>query len=145
SGEWVYREGREPGAVFTRVAASHIRVGTFQSFALRRDHEALQQLADHVIERHYPHIDTTAADKYRQLFEAICKNQAQLIAQWMQLGFIHGVMNTDNMTVSGEASDYGPFAVMDAYHAVTGFSAIDQQGRDAYGILPSVGQRHLVQ
>ncbi|UZK04445.1 protein adenylyltransferase SelO [Venatoribacter cucullus] len=143
SGEWVYREGREPGAVFTRVAASHIRVGTFQYFALRRDHEALQQLADHVIERHYPHIDTTAADKYRQLFESICKNQAQLIAQWMQLGFIHGVMNTDNMTVSGEAIDYGPCAFMDAYHPDTVFSSIDRQGRYAYSNQPAIGQWNL--
>ena len=143
SGEWVYREGREPGAVFTRVAASHIRVGTFQYFALRRDHEALQQLADHVLARHYPHIDTTAADKYRQLFEAICKNQAQLIAQWMQLGFIHGVMNTDNMTVSGEAIDYGPCAFMDAYHPDTVFSSIDRQGRYAYANQPAIGQWNL--
>src|SRR5690606_28518474 len=123
--------------------ASHIRVGTFQYFALRRDHEALQQLADHVIERHYPHIDITAADKYRQLFAAICKNQAQLIAQWMQLGFIHGVMNTDNMTVSGEAIDYGPCAFMDAYHPDTVFSSIDRQGRYAYSTQPAIGQWNL--
>ena len=143
SGEWVYREGREPGAVFTRVAASHIRVGTFQYFALRRDHDALQQLADHVIERHYPHIDAHSNEKYRQLFEAICKNQAQLIAQWMQLGFIHGVMNTDNMTVSGESIDFGPCAFMDAYHPETVFSSIDRQGRYAYRNQPAIGQWNL--
>ncbi|MCD8521409.1 MAG: YdiU family protein [Saccharospirillaceae bacterium] len=143
SGEWVIRDGREPGAVFTRVAASHIRVGTFQYFALRRDGEAVQQLADHVLARHYPHINRNDDDAYRQLFEAICRKQAELIAQWMQLGFIHGVMNTDNMTVSGEAIDYGPCAFMDAYHPETVFSSIDRHGRYAYQNQPAIGQWNL--
>jgi len=143
SGEWVIRDGREPGAVFTRVAASHIRVGTFQYFALRRDGEAVKQLADHVLARHYPHINSSDDDAYLQLFEAICHKQAELIAQWMQLGFIHGVMNTDNMTVSGEAIDYGPCAFMDAYHPETVFSSIDRHGRYAYQNQPAIGQWNL--
>ncbi len=143
SGEWVMRNGREPGAVFTRIAASHIRIGTFQYFALRRDGEAVKQLSDHVLARHYPHIDSAACDAYLQLFEAICRKQAELIAQWMQLGFIHGVMNTDNMTVSGEAIDYGPCAFMDAYHPETVFSSIDRNGRYAYQNQPAIGQWNL--
>ncbi|WP_430460227.1 protein adenylyltransferase SelO [Thalassolituus sp. LLYu03] len=143
SGEAVVREQMEPGAVFTRVAASHIRVGTFQYFALRRDNEALQLLADHVLARHYPDIDTQADDRYRQLFRAVCQRQAQLIARWMLLGFIHGVMNTDNMTISGETIDYGPCAFMDAYHNETVFSSIDRQGRYAYQNQPAIGQWNL--
>ncbi|MEE2732600.1 MAG: YdiU family protein [Pseudomonadota bacterium] len=143
SGEPVLRERAEPGAVFTRVAASHIRVGTFQYFALRQDSEALQALADHVLERHYPTIDRTADDRYLQLFSAICQRQAQLIAQWLQLGFIHGVMNTDNMTVSGETIDYGPCAFMDAFSAGKVFSSIDQGGRYAYQNQSAIGQWNL--
>src|SRR5690606_11326177 len=124
---------------FNRVAASHIRVGTFQYFALRRDHEALQQLADHVIERHYPHIDLNSSDKYRQLFAAICKNQAQLIAQWMQLGFIHGVMHTDNMPVSGEAIAYDSCAFMDVYDPDAVLGSVGLQGRYASANRPALG------
>jgi len=129
--------------VFTRVASSHIRVGTFQYFALRRDAEALAQLTDHVIERHYPHIDNSAEDKYLQMFKAICLRQAELIAQWMNIGFIHGVMNTDNMTASGETIDYGPCAFMDAFHRETVFSSIDRNGRYAYNNQPAIGQWNL--
>ena len=143
TGEEVVRERMEPGAVFTRVAASHIRVGTFQFFALRQDYEALTALADHVLERHYPEIDRSAEDRYLQLYRAICLRQAHLIAKWLQLGFIHGVMNTDNMTVSGETIDYGPCAFMDAFSAGKVFSSIDQQGRYAYQNQSAIGQWNL--
>ncbi len=143
SGEQVVRQIPEPGAVFTRVAASHIRVGTFQYFALRQDQAAVQALADHVLERHYPEIDQSAEDRYLQLYRAICERQGNLIAQWLQLGFIHGVMNTDNMTVSGETIDYGPCAFMDAYSADKVFSSIDQGGRYAYQNQPAIGQWNL--
>lgn len=142
TGEAVYRERAEPGAVLTRVAASHIRVGTFQFFAARQDAEALRLLADHVIARHYPDI---AGDEnpYLALLRAVVDRQARLIAKWMALGFIHGVMNTDNMTVSGETIDYGPCAFMDVYHPNTVFSSIDQHGRYAYVNQPKVGQWNL--
>jgi uncharacterized protein YdiU (UPF0061 family) len=143
SGEPVVRQQREPGAVFTRVGSSHIRVGTFQYFALRRDEEGLKAIADHVIKRHYPDIDSTAEDRYLQMFNAICKAQAELIAKWMLLGFIHGVMNTDNMTVSGETIDYGPCAFIDAFSMNKKFSSIDQQGRYAYNNQPAIGQWNL--
>jgi uncharacterized protein YdiU (UPF0061 family) len=143
SGELVVRQQREPGAVFTRVASSHIRVGTFQYFALHRDEEGLTALADHVIERHYSEIDSAADDRYLQMFKAICKAQADLIAHWMLLGFIHGVMNTDNMTVSGETIDYGPCAFIDAFSMNKKFSSIDQQARYAYNNQPAIGQWNL--
>lgn len=143
SGESVLRERPEPGAVFTRVAASHIRVGTFQYIALRQDDDALRTLADHVLERHYPHIDRQVDDRYLQLFESICERQAKLIAQWLLLGFIHGVMNTDNMTVSGETIDYGPCAFMDTYSAGKVFSSIDQNGRYAFQNQSAIGQWNL--
>lgn len=143
SGEKVVRERLEPGAVFTRVAASHIRVGTFQYFALRRDQEALKTLADHVLARHFPDIDSTADDRYLQMFRAVCQRQAELIARWMLAGFIHGVMNTDNMTISGETIDYGPCAFMDAYHSETVYSSIDRNGRYAFQNQPAIGQWNL--
>ncbi|WP_276679954.1 protein adenylyltransferase SelO [Thalassolituus oleivorans] len=143
SGEHVIREQREPGGVFTRVASSHIRVGTFQYFAVRRDIDGLRTLADHVLARHYPEINNQADDRYLQLFTAICHKQAELIANWMQLGFIHGVMNTDNMTVSGETIDYGPCAFMDTYKANTVYSYIDRNGRYAYQNQPAIGQWNL--
>ena len=143
SGEQVVRERQEPGAVFTRVAASHIRVGTMQLFALRQDETALRAMADHVLQRHYPHLDQTAEDRYLQLFKAICQRQAELIAQWLLLGFIHGVMNTDNMTLSGETIDYGPCAFMDAFKANQVFSSIDHNGRYAYQNQPAIGQWNL--
>ncbi|WP_369984183.1 YdiU family protein [Thalassolituus sp.] len=146
SGETVIRQQREPGAVFTRVAASHIRVGTFQYFALRRDHDALRALADHVINRHYREVKNTSEEsekKYLNLFKKITENQAKLIAKWMNLGFIHGVMNTDNMTVSGETIDYGPCAFIDSFNRKKVFSSIDQQGRYAYINQPAIGQWNL--
>ena len=142
TGEYVFREEALPGAVLTRVASSHIRVGTFEYFRSRGDKDGLQQLADHVIARHYPDL-SDATDQYERLLEAIIARQAQLVAQWMHLGFIHGVMNTDNMTVSGETIDYGPCAFMEAYHPSTVFSFIDRHGRYAYANQPSIAQWNL--
>jgi len=132
SGEQVVRDGIVPGGIFTRVAQSHIRVGTFQWFAAGKDDENLRVLADHVIARHYP--DAMKQERpYRSLLDGVIERQAELVAQWMQLGFIHGVMNTDNMTVSGETIDYGPCAFFDSYHPAKTFSSIDHQGRYAFG------------
>ena len=142
TGEPVYREEVLPGAVFTRVAASHIRVGTFQFFAAKGDTEGVRALADYVIDRHYPTLKE-AEYPYLSLFEAVCERQAALIARWLHVGFIHGVMNTDNMTVSGETIDFGPCAFMDAYDPATVFSSIDQRGRYAYANQPGIGQWNL--
>lgn len=142
TGEPVYREEVLPGAVFTRVAASHIRVGTFQYFAARGDSEGVRALADYVIDRHYPALKD-ADNPYLSLFEAVSERQAALIARWLHVGFIHGVMNTDNMTVSGETIDFGPCAFMDAYDPATVFSSIDQHGRYAYANQPGIGQWNL--
>lgn len=132
TGEGVYRDGIEPGAVLTRVAASHIRVGTFE-YAIRLGGEDLvRRLADHCIERHHPDSDDSS-NRYLGLLSAVVDAQAVLIAKWMSLGFIHGVMNTDNMTISGEGIDYGPCAFMDAYDPSTVFSSIDHGGRYSYG------------
>jgi uncharacterized protein YdiU (UPF0061 family) len=129
TGEDVFRETALPGAVLTRVASSHIRVGSFQYFAARQDIDALRLLADHVIARHYPEVPP---GDYRALFEAVLARQATLVARWMNIGFIHGVMNTDNTSISGETIDYGPCAFMDTYNPNTVFSSIDQGGRYAY-------------
>ena len=135
TGETVLREMALPGAVLARVATSHIRVGTFQYFAARQDLAGLRALADHVIARHDPGVAAAPAP-YLALLEAIAERQVRLVAQWMQVGFIHGVMNTDNMAVSGQTLDYGPCAFMEAYHPDTVFSAIDTQGRYAFGNQP---------
>ena len=140
TGETVWREQPQPGAILTRVAASHIRVGTFQYFAAREDVEALRLLTDHAMARHFPHAAGTLA-----FFDAVIAAQARLIARWMSLGFIHGVMNTDNMAISGETIDYGPCAFLDAYHPAKVFSSIDQGGRYAYGNQPNVALWNLAQ
>ncbi len=137
TGETVWREQALPGAVLTRVAASHIRVGTFQFFAARGDHAKVTQLADYVLNRHYPELAGTD-DRYLALLIAVRDRQASLVAQWMSVGFIHGVMNTDNMTVSGETIDYGPCAFLDAYDPATVFSSIDHGGRYAFGNQPPI-------
>jgi uncharacterized protein YdiU (UPF0061 family) len=142
TGEKVYRETVLPGAVLTRVAASHIRVGTFQFFAVRRDLDSLKLLIDHVIERHYPHL-AGAENKALALLDAVMEAQARLVSRWVQVGFIHGVMNTDNMAVSGETIDYGPCAFMDAYDPATVFSSIDEYGRYAYGNQAPIAQWNL--
>jgi uncharacterized protein YdiU (UPF0061 family) len=138
TGDPVIRENVMPGAVLTRVASSHVRVGTFQFFAARGDKEALKLLADHVIARHYPD-----ARSYRELLERVTARQAELVARWLGVGFIHGVMNTDNVSIAGETIDYGPCAFMDAYHPATVFSSIDQTGRYAYGKQPQIAGWNL--
>ncbi len=143
TGQPVLRETALPGAVLTRVAASHIRVGTFQYIATRGDTEALRQLADYVIARHYPEA-ATAEQPYRALLDAVVARQADLVARWLLIGFIHGVMNTDNTSVSGETIDYGPCAFMDTYDPATVFSSIDHLGRHAYGNQPNIAQWNLV-
>jgi uncharacterized protein YdiU (UPF0061 family) len=131
-----------PGAVLTRVASSHIRVGTFQFFAARGEGDKVRRLLDYTIARHYPAL--SGADNHAlALLEAVIAAQADLIAAWMSVGFIHGVMNTDNMTLSGETIDYGPCAFMDDYAPDTVFSSIDQTGRYAYGNQPLIGQWNL--
>jgi serine/tyrosine/threonine adenylyltransferase len=135
TGEPVFREEVLPGAILTRVAASFVRVGTFQYFAARDDVDAVRELADYVIGRHYP--DARAEERpYLALLRAVTDAQASLIANWMHVGFIHGVMNTDNMAVSGETIDFGPCAFMDSYDPAAVFSSIDRQGRYAYGNQP---------
>lgn len=142
TGEHVLRETALPGAVLTRVASSHIRVGTFQFFASRRDTEAVRRLADHVIARHYP--DLLQADRpYHALLAAVVERQANLIARWLLVGFIHGVMNTDNTSISGETIDYGPCAFMDSYNPAQVFSSIDEMGRYAYANQPRIGLWNL--
>jgi uncharacterized protein YdiU (UPF0061 family) len=142
SGESVMREAPLPGAVLTRVAASHVRVGTFQYFAARGDTEAVRRLADHVIERHYPHL-ANAERRYHALLEAVVTRQAELVARWLLVGFIHGVMNTDNTSVSGETIDYGPCAFLDHYDPAAVFSSIDEQGRYAYANQPRIALWNL--
>ncbi|MEJ1962040.1 MAG: YdiU family protein [Gammaproteobacteria bacterium] len=142
TGEKVYREDVLPGAVLARVAASHIRVGTFQYFAARGDEPAIRELLDYVIARHYP--DTRGADvPALAVLQAVADRQAALIADWMRVGFIHGVMNTDNMAISGETIDYGPCAFMDQYDPNTVFSSIDHNGRYAYANQPAIAQWNL--
>jgi serine/tyrosine/threonine adenylyltransferase len=142
TGEHIWRETPQPGGVVTRIAASHIRVGTFQFFASRGDTAALQRLCDHVMQRHYP--STMAAENpVLAMLDAVIARQAGLVAQWMSVGFIHGVMNTDNMTVSGETIDYGPCAFMDAYDPQTVFSAIDRGARYAFGNQPKIAHWNL--
>ncbi|MCH7631640.1 MAG: YdiU family protein [Planctomycetes bacterium] len=139
TGEPVYREQMIPlpGAVLTRVAASHIRVGTFQFFAARGGGDKVRELADYCIARHYPET-ADAENPYLAFFAAVADAQAKLVARWMNIGFIHGVMNTDNMTISGETIDYGPCAFMDFYEPGTVFSSIDRQGRYAYVNQPAI-------
>jgi uncharacterized protein YdiU (UPF0061 family) len=142
TGEQVIREAVLPGAVFTRVAASHIRVGTFQFFAAQGDEEAVKTLADHVIDRHYPEARATD-NPYLAMLTLVAERQAKLIARWLSIGFIHGVMNTDNMAISGETIDFGPCAFLDEYDPRKVFSSIDQRGRYAYANQPGIGQWNI--
>ena len=141
TGDRVARESVRPGAVLTRVAASHVRVGTFE-YAARRDAATLRALADYTIARHDPGL-VDAPDKYLAFFRAVCDRQAALVARWQAVGFVHGVLNTDNVAVSGETIDYGPCAFMDAYDPGTVFSSIDRGGRYAYGNQPAITQWNL--
>ncbi|WP_017934230.1 protein adenylyltransferase SelO [Nocardioides sp. Iso805N] len=142
TGRPVHRETVLPGAVLARVASSHLRVGTFQYAAATGDLGLLRRLADFAIERHHP-AAATAEHPYRALFESVVVTQAELMARWMLLGFVHGVMNTDNMTISGETIDYGPCAFMEAFDPATVFSSIDTGGRYAYGNQPAAAQWNL--
>ena len=142
TGEAVRRERPLPGAVLTRVAASHLRVGTFEYFAARGDMEAVRLLADHAIARHYPEA-AKAERPYRALLDAVVARQADLVARWLLIGFIHGVMNTDNTSIAGETIDYGPCAFLDAYDPAAVFSSIDHLGRYAYGNQPRIAQWNL--
>ncbi|WP_454629028.1 protein adenylyltransferase SelO [Bradyrhizobium cenepequi] len=142
TGEHVMRETALPGAVLTRVAASHVRVGTFQFFAARGDTDGVRALADHVINRHYP--DVAKADRpYHALLESVVARQAELVARWLLVGFIHGVMNTDNTSISGETIDYGPCAFMDDYNPAQVYSSIDEMGRYAYANQPRIALWNL--
>ena len=142
TGEHVFRDRVLPGAVLTRVAQSHVRVGTFQYFAAREDQDAVRDLLHYVIARHYPEARDVEVPALAVL-QAVADRQATLIAQWLQVGFIHGVMNTDNMAISGETIDYGPCAFMDEYHPDTVYSSIDHQGRYAYANQPVIAQWNL--
>ncbi|WP_031479479.1 protein adenylyltransferase SelO [Maridesulfovibrio frigidus] len=142
TGERVFREGPVPGGIFTRVASGLVRVGTFEYFAARNDVEAVRHLADYVIDRHYPEAKS-AANPYIDLFRRVCEATAQLIASWMEVGFIHGVMNTDNTSICGETIDYGPCAFMDTYVPDKVFSSIDHAGRYAYNNQPTIGQWNM--
>jgi uncharacterized protein YdiU (UPF0061 family) len=142
TGESVFRESLLTGAILTRVAASHLRVGTFQYAANWGAEQDLKVLADYTLQRHYPDV-SDVANRYLVLLQEVIKRQAALIAKWQLVGFIHGVMNTDNMTISGETIDYGPCAFMDVYDPATVFSSIDIQGRYAYGNQPSIAGWNL--
>ena len=142
TGEMVRRERALPGAVLTRIAASHVRVGTFEFFAAHHGPDEVKQLADYVISRHDPAL-AKHPRPYLALLEAVAMRQASLVARWLGVGFIHGVINTDNMTISGETIDYGPCAFLESYHPRTVFSSIDTQGRYAYGRQASIAQWNL--
>lgn len=142
TGEPVARETMLPGAVLTRVAASHVRVGTFQYFAARQDDDGLRALVDYVIARHFPQAGT-AQNKYVALLDAVVAAQARLVARWMHVGFIHGVMNTDNVSIAGETIDFGPCAFMDHFDPMKVFSSIDQRGRYAFGNQPRIAAWNL--
>nr|WP_039018497.1 YdiU family protein [Halocynthiibacter namhaensis] len=143
TGQQIMRQnGPEPGAVLARIASSHLRVGTFQFFAARRETDKVRQLADYAIARHDPDL-ANQDDQYLQFLMRVSERQAKLLAKWMSVGFVHGVMNTDNMTISGETIDYGPCAFMDAYDPQTVFSSIDRMRRYAYGRQPQMAQWNL--
>ncbi|MEK5507996.1 YdiU family protein [Paenibacillus sp. FSL P4-0113] len=142
TGETIIRETEQPGAILTRVAASHLRVGTFQYVSAWGTSEDLRALADYTLERHYPEV-ANDENRYLSLLQEVIKRQAELIAKWQLVGFIHGVMNTDNMTLSGETIDYGPCAFMDTYDPETVFSSIDRQGRYAYANQPHIAAWNL--
>lgn len=142
TGETIMREHLLPGAIITRLSRSYVRVGTFQFFAAQQNFQAVRELADYVIARNYPQAAETE-NPYQALLEAVIQKQAALIAQWMQIGFIHGVMNTDNASIAGETIDYGPCAFMDSYHADTVYSSIDRQGRYAYRNQPAIGHWNM--
>ncbi len=144
TGEMVFRESPVPGAVVTRVAASHIRVGTFEYFAARKNIEALEALVHYAVQRHYPGIEGSTADVALHLLECVIDRQIKLVTEWMRVGFIHGVMNTDNTSISGETIDFGPCAMMGIYDQRAVYSSIDHRGRYAFGNQPSIMQWNMV-
>lgn len=143
TGETVFRDQPQPGAVVTRVAASHLRVGSFEYFAARKDYDSVEKLSDYAIERHYPQIKSRDPARFVSLLEAVIENQIKTIIEWLRVGFIHGVMNTDNTTISGQTIDFGPCAMMGIYDLQTVYSSIDRQGRYAYGNQPSILQWNM--
>lgn len=143
TGEMVYRESAKPGAVVTRIASSHIRVGTFQYFASRGDLISLKALTDHAIERHFPAIRLNDENKVVKFLQAVIANQIKLVVEWLRVGFIHGVMNTDNTAISGETIDFGPCAMMGVYHPGTVYSSIDKQGRYAFANQSRIAQWNM--
>ena len=144
TGQAVYRDRVEPGAILARVATSHVRVGSFEYFFHRGDHAAVRTLADYVIARHYPEL-ADAENPYRALLDEVIRRNADLIANWLLVGFIHGVMNTDNVSIAGETIDYGPFGYVDTYHPATVYSSIDVQGRYAFNQQPRAAHWNLAQ
>lgn len=143
TGEPVMRETTLAGAIVTRVASSHLRIGTFEFFAARGDHQALKALSDYTIERHYPSLKEEGPHKYIHLIDKVMERLIQLVAQWMRVGFIHGVMNTDNTSLSGETIDYGPCAMMGIYDPQTVYSSIDSRGRYAFGNQPLIAEWNI--
>jgi uncharacterized protein YdiU (UPF0061 family) len=143
TGEPVFRETTLPGAVVTRVASSHLRIGTFEFFAARGDHQALKTLCNYTIERHYPELQEEGQIPYVSIIDKVIERQIQLVVEWMRVGFIHGVMNTDNTSLSGETIDYGPCAMMGIYDPQTVYSSIDRMGRYAFGNQPDILQWNI--
>ena len=143
TGEPVFRDTTLPGAVVTRLASSHLRIGTFQLFAARGDHQALKTLCDYTIERHYPELQEEGANKYLLFVDKVIERLIRLVVEWMRVGFIHGVMNTDNISLCGETIDYGPCAMMGIYDPETVYSSIDTQGRYAFGNQPDIMQWNI--
>lgn len=143
TGEYVLRDNMQKGGILTRVAASHLRIGSFQYFAAKKDYASVRKLADYAINRHYPKLNSVQ-NKYLTFFREICLKQAKLVAKWLSVGFIHGVMNTDNITISGETIDYGPCAFMEEYNPEQKFSYIDQYGRYRYNKQAEIMQWNLI-
>lgn len=143
TGEPVFRDSALPGAIVTRVASSHLRVGTFQFFAAQGNHQALKSLADFTIERHFPELKEAGANQYFLLLDRVIERQVRLVVEWMRIGFIHGVLNTDNTALSGETIDYGPCAMMGIYDPQTVYSSIDTFGRYAFGKQPEIIQWNM--
>ncbi|MCG7870611.1 MAG: YdiU family protein [Candidatus Thiodiazotropha weberae] len=143
TGETVYRETPNQGAVLTRIAASHLRVGSFEYFAAKKNHQALKQLSDFAIGRHYPELQSEGEARFALLLEQVIRRQVDLVVEWLRVGFIHGVMNTDNTTISGETIDYGPCAMMGVYSPDTVFSSIDRAGRYAFGNQAAITQWNM--
>jgi uncharacterized protein YdiU (UPF0061 family) len=144
TGDSVYRDTVAKGAVVTRVASSHLRVGTFEFFAARAEHESVNTLCDYAIEKHFPALKKVTGNKYLLLIDKVIEKQIELVVEWMRVGFIHGVMNTDNTTISGETIDYGPCAMLGIYNSATVYSSIDRMGRYAFGNQPDIAQWNMM-